>query len=199
MQENKVMLYGMIAVIVLLVITLGLGIYALRDVQQNLAGVKRKLGQVEENYDMLASETQHLVGSGRQADGAMARQLKAYEERERELLQRLTTLGGPSAALPALGTAPSGGGYSYSLIKVTEKRLENGQEILYTRRSNLDEFFAHSRSLQIVATFMYPVWEEQFLLVIHRQLHGGEVFAGPAPVPVSMGMPVPEPASVPAP
>ena len=47
----------------------------------------------------------------------------------------------------------------------------DGQDLIYTRRSNLDGFFDLDMNIEIVDTQIFPVWDDLYLLVIYKEKH----------------------------
>ncbi len=115
------------------------------------------------------------------APGAMERHLAGLkQELELTFRERLALLESRPASdgraleesLPGHPAAPAAP-YTFELIQLTQFDVQNGQEVILTRRSNLEAFFGKGRAMDVAASHLFQVWQDNYLLLIYRDLQEG--------------------------
>jgi hypothetical protein len=155
--------YLVLFMALLLLIVIGAGAYYIRDLHGELRSLHKKLGSVEGEYEKLVTNAEQSVADlRRRMETAQDRQAKTAPDKEKEAVNRLQ-----QAAAPAPAPAPVQ--YGYRIIQITEKVQQGGQDIIFTRKSNLDSFFGPDEKLDILSTHLYHVWDDSFLLVIYKK------------------------------
>lgn len=160
---SPLLTYLVLFMAVLLLFVIGAGAYYIRDLHGELRSLHKKLGSVEGEYEKLVTNAEQSVADlRRRMESAQERQAKAAPDKEKEAVTRLQQAAGPAPA-------PAPIQYGYRIIQLTEKVQQGGQEVIFTRKSNLDAFFSPEEKSEILSTHLYHVWDDNFLLVIYKK------------------------------
>jgi len=167
-RDGRALTYLVLFMAVLIFATIGSSVYYIRDLHNDIRSLRKKLGDVENEYEKLVANAEQSVADIRKRlDGAADRQAKASGDKEKEAVTRLQQLA--VAPNSSASGGPNFGNYGYRIIQITEKQLQGGQEVIFTRKSNLDAFFNAEEKVEILSTHHYNVWDDQFLLVVYRK------------------------------
>lgn len=167
-RNGATLTYLVLFMAVLIFLTIGVSAYYIRDLHADIKNLHKKLGDVEGEYEKLVNNAEQSVADLRKRiDATGEKQGKPANDKEKEAVTKLQQLATPLAPAPAPASTPAT--YGYKIIQVTEKQQQGGQEVIFTRKSNLDAFFSPDEKMDILSTHLYRVWDDQFLLVIYKK------------------------------
>ncbi len=137
--------------------------FVIGNLYSEVSSVKRRLRGLETEKDILKVE--NLEDMEKRLSGAIEKRFTQLENLE---LKQSVQTSQPQRTEHA-GTGKES--YRYEIIHLTEKEKVDGQDLIYTRRSNLDGFFDLDMNIEIVDTQIFPVWDDLYLLVIYKEKH----------------------------
>lgn len=153
------LMLGCIGALIVAVIICG---FIIGDLYSEVSSVKRRLRGLETEKTILTVDT--LKDMEKRISTFIENRFAKLEGLE----QKQTAQSGQP---PQEGTSSSKESYRYEIIHLTEKEKVDGQDLIYTRRSNLDGFFDLDMNIEIVDTKIFPVWDDLYLLVLYKEKH----------------------------
>ena len=122
---------------------------------------------VEKNLERVKAELERDFRERMDRLEARARELEPNLDKTAAAVAEILRKTAPSTA--NLGASGEYGPYSFEIIHLTEMDEQNGQEVIYTKKSNLLQFFTPDKAINIVASHLFQVWQDNFLLLIYRE------------------------------
>ncbi len=153
---------GCIGALIVAVIICG---FTIANMHKDLTAVKRRLRGLETEKDII--KVDDIDNMEKRLSGVIEKRFTQLEGLKQT--QPKQTAQPPASEGATAGSAKES--YRYEIIHLTEKEKVDGQDLIYTRRSNLDGFFDLDMNIEIVDTQIFPVWDDLYLLVIYKEKH----------------------------
>lgn len=183
--EFRILKYSLLAAVVLMAVAVVVSAYMLLDLRSSVSVLNKELERLESDYErMVVSGVEDTVTE-------IKRRLQTDLQKQQEVMRGLER---ESRALieQTLQKENVPEDYSFEIVLLTEKKLEDGQQVIYTKKSLLAEALLGLSGKTIVSTSSFPVWDNEYLLIIYKQ----EPEPAPESAPVS---PAPTPTPTPLP
>lgn len=152
------LMLGCIGALIVAVIICG---FVVANLHKDLATVKRRLRGLETEQDIL--QVEDMENMEKRLAGVIEKRFTQLKGLEHNQPPQAKTARSEETA------APGKDSYRYEIIHLTEKEKVDGQDLIYTRRSNLDGFFDLGMNIDIVETQIFPVWDDLYLLIIYKE------------------------------
>lgn len=169
-----------------ILLTLGISVYfyvdlnaEVRDLRRDLDSLAARCGtasqdEIREEIKGLQAELEERFRKGLERFDAHVREASGQAQQKKPDLDALSSfLLDPGEADQADSAEKKDENrltpYSFEIIQITQFDMRNGEEVIYTKKSNLSQFFTSDKLMRIVSTHMFQVWQDYYLLVIFRE------------------------------